>query len=133
MSTIFPTQRDLESRRAQMFPVLTDEQVARVAAFGSMKTVEAGTILFEQGDRDVPFYVVLEGELEVVHPSCRKVEEPVTIHAAREFTGEVSLLAGRRSLVRGRAKTRLGAICVEQTRFRAMLETETDLSELVMR
>jgi thioredoxin reductase (NADPH) len=133
MTTIFPSQRDLESRRAQMFPILTDEQVARIASFGESKTFEAGTILFEQGDRDVPFYVVLEGELEVVHPSCRRAEEPITTQKAREFTGEVSLLANRSALVRGRAKTHLRAIVVLRPRFRALLETESDLSELIMR
>ncbi len=123
---------DLEARRGQMFPALTEEQLARVAAFGVERTFEDGAVLFEQGERDVAFYVVLEGQLEIVHPRG-KLEEAITIHGAREFTGEVSLLADRPALVRARAKGRLRVIRVENVRLRSLIQTDPELSELLMR
>ena len=102
-----------------MFPTLTSEQIARVATFGVEATFEEGQLVFEQGDRDVPFYVVLEGELEIVHPRGR-LEESITIHHPREFTGEMSLLADRRSLVRGRARGSLRVVRVEQEHLRLL-------------
>jgi thioredoxin reductase (NADPH) len=123
---------NLEARRAQMFPVLTAGEVARVAAFGVEKTFEDGQLLFEQGDRDAPFYVILEGELEIVHPRG-KLEEPITVHGAREFTGEVSLLADRPALLRGRAKGRLRVLRVEPARLRSLIQTDPLLSETLMR
>jgi len=127
-----PTVDELAARRAQMFPALTFAQLARVAAAGVEKTFEDGEIVFEQGDSDVPFYVVLEGELEIVHPSG-KLEEPITVHKEREFTGEVSVLTDRRSLVRGRAKGRLRVVRVEHTRLRSLIQTDPEISELLMR
>ncbi len=127
-----PSTFDIESRRAQMFPTLAPEQIARVATFGRERTFESGHVLFEHGARSYPFYVVLEGELEVVHPRGA-VEEPVTIHRRGEFTGEVSLLADRPTFVRGRAKGGLRVIEVENARFRALLQTEAEISEIVMR
>ncbi len=124
--------KDLEARRAQMFPVLSGGELARVGAFGVETTFEDGEIVFEQGDRDVPFYVVLEGELEIVHPRG-KLEEPITVHGAREFAGEVSLLADRPALVRGRARGRLRVIRVERARLRSLIQTDPDLSEVLMR
>jgi len=105
-----PSPSEIDARRAQMFPALSPEQLARASSSGVEQTIEAGTIAFDQGDRDTPFYVLLEGELEVVHPNGKgTLEEPITIHKPNEFTGEINLLTDRRALVRGRAKGRLRA------------------------
>jgi thioredoxin reductase (NADPH) len=123
---------DGESRRAQMFPAFTADQIARVASYGRERTFDDGHVLFERGARGYPLYVVLEGELAVFHPRGA-LEEPVTVHRHGEFTGEVSLLADRPTFVRGRARGQLRVIEVENARFRALLQTETEISEIVMR
>jgi thioredoxin reductase (NADPH) len=123
---------DVEARRAQMFPALTVEQLARVRAFGVEKSFEDGEILFDQGDQDAPFFVILEGQLEIVHPRG-KLEDPITVHGEREFTGEVNMIADQPALVRGRAKGRLRVVRIEHERFRALLQTDSDVSEVLMR
>jgi len=128
----YPAKGALEGRRGQMFPALSASQVARVSAFGREQSFEAGALVWEHGDSAVPFYVVLEGQLEVVHP-YGALERPVTIHEAGEFTGEMALLLGRRTLVRARAKTPLRMLRVEPERFRTLVQTEPELSEIVMR
>ncbi|HZU83369.1 MAG TPA: cyclic nucleotide-binding domain-containing protein, partial [Polyangiaceae bacterium] len=128
----YPAKGELDSRRGQMFPALTAAQVARVATFGREQSFDPGVTVWEQGDSDVPFYVVLDGQLEVVHP-CEALERPVTVHEPGEFTGELALLLGRRSLVRGRARSRLRVLRVDPARFRALVQTDSELSEIVMR
>ncbi len=128
----YPVQSDLEGRRGQMFPALSAAQVARVRAFGTERAFEAGTLLWEQGGTDVPFHVVLEGQLDVVHPDG-EVERPVTTHEAGQFTGEMTMLLGRRALVRGRARTALRVLQVELPRFRALVQTDPEIGETVMR
>lgn len=123
---------DLASRRAQMFPVLTDTDAARAAAFGVERTFPAGAIVWEQGDEHVPFFVVLEGELEVVHPRAGG-EDLITVHGPKEFTGEVSLLTDRRALVRARAKGPLRVSCVAPAKLRSLVQTDPGLSEIIMR
>ena len=54
--------------RTQMFPALTPEQIARVAGMGKTRKVERGEILFEPGDTNVPFFVLLSGSMEIVQP-----------------------------------------------------------------
>jgi thioredoxin reductase (NADPH) len=127
-----PTLQDLETRHAQMFPTLTPAQVARIAPFGVERTFEAGEIVFEQGDYQLPFYVILEGELEILHPRG-ELEERITIHHPGSFTGEVTLLTDRRSLVRARARTRLHTLRVDAARLRSLIQTDPELSELFMR
>ena len=123
---------DLESRRGQMFPKLSDAQIAQIAAFGVEVQFADGDVVFEQGQEHVPFFVVLEGELVVVHPEGPR-EGAVTVHQAKEFTGEISMLARRRSLVRGRAKGVLRAIRVEYDKLRSVVQVNPDLSDVLMR
>jgi thioredoxin reductase (NADPH) len=121
-----------KGRRAEAFPVLTRAQIARLSALGIEKTFAAGEAVFDQGDRMVPFYVVVSGELEVVHPRGKE-EDPITVHVAGEFTGEINLIAERRSLVCGRAKGELRVIRIEPARLQSIVQTDPELSELFMR
>jgi thioredoxin reductase (NADPH) len=115
-----------------MFPVLTPAQRARVAVFGVEKRFELGALLFDQGEPNVPFYVLVEGEIEVVHPHG-KLEELITIHQPGEFTGEVSLLTDRRSLVRARARGSVVTMRIERARLKTLIQTDPELSEHFMR
>lgn len=127
-----PAAFDPESRRAQMFPALDPAVVARLARLGTEQTFPDGAVVFEQGDRDYPFFVVLAGELAIVHPRGGD-EEPITVHRAGEFTGEANMLTGRPSLVRARARGELRVVRVDVARFRTLLQTDSELGEIVMR
>jgi thioredoxin reductase (NADPH) len=115
-----------------MFPALGPAQVARVATLGREHSYSQGTILWDQGDAGVPFFVVVEGQLEIVHPRGGS-EQLVTVHGPGEFTGEMAHLLGRRSLVRARARTPLRVIGVEWPGFRKLVQTDPEISEVVMR
>jgi thioredoxin reductase (NADPH) len=49
----------------------------------------------------VPSFVLLSGSMEIVQPDL-KGEGPVATHGPSEFTGEMTMISGRRRLVRGR-------------------------------
>ncbi len=85
-----------------MFPTLTPAQIARIAAHGSVRQIRQGEVLIEAGDHTVPFFVVLQGHIEVVR-SSGGAETLVTVHGPGQFTGEVNMISGRRSLLRARA------------------------------
>ncbi len=121
-----------KTRRAQMFPAMSDTQVARIAPSGVLQSFAMGATVWEQGDVDVPFYVVVEGELEVVY-AHGTVEDPVIIHHRNDFTGEANLLTHRRALVRGRARTALRVLRFDQAHFQTIIQTDAELSELIMR
>ncbi|MFO0747094.1 MAG: FAD-dependent oxidoreductase [Myxococcota bacterium] len=100
-------------RREQTFPTLTAAQIARIRPFGVEREAAAGELIWEQGQDDVPFMVVLDGELEVAHPDLHG-EHPIVTHGPGQFTGELNLITGRRALVRGRAHTALRLLAVER-------------------
>lgn len=126
------TRRGLEGRREQMFPVLPPALVKRAADFGAECTYQDGALLWQQGDEHVPFFVILSGKVEVMHPQGA-TEDLVTLHEAGHFTGEVSLLSRRRALVLARAKGPVHALRIEPDGFRSLIQNETELSEIIMR
>jgi thioredoxin reductase (NADPH) len=132
MTNLAPTAAEEEIRRARMFPALTKEQIARVRAAGVEQSFPDGAILFEAGDRGVPFYVLLDGRLEIVAPRG-DLEDPVTVHDPGEFTGEVTLLSAGRALVRARAKGSIRVIRVESDALRSLIQTDSDLSNVLVR
>ncbi|HTA91296.1 MAG TPA: FAD-dependent oxidoreductase [Polyangiaceae bacterium] len=127
-----PTSDVLLNRRAQMFPTLSDAQVARVARVATTVELPEGSLLFDEGDYGIPFFVVLEGAITVVHPNGSE-EEPIIVHGPHDFTGEMSMLAGRRGLVRGRVTKPSRLLRVELPQFRNLMQTDSDLSEVLMR
>jgi thioredoxin reductase (NADPH) len=119
-------------RREQMFPTLTPAQIDRIAAIGRRQDVRAGEVLFEPGDQNSSFYVVVEGAIEVVRP-FEGHEEPIVVHQPGSFTGEINMLSARRSLVRARVVADGSLIAVDREHFRGLVHRDSELSEIFMR
>lgn len=49
-------------RLEKIFPKLTPAQMLRIEARGSIRDIQAGDVLVDQGDGTVPFFVVVSGE-----------------------------------------------------------------------
>src|SRR5246500_4058636 len=120
------------SRPEQIFPTLTPAQIRRIAAHGKRRKVRKGEILVEQGDKAIPFFVVLAGELEAVRPGSGS-ETLITIFRAEQFTGEVHTLSDRRALARIRVREDGEVIRVARENVLALVQTEAELSEILMR
>src|SRR5687768_7686143 len=122
----------VESRREQIFPTLSAGQIARLKAHGQRVPLHKGDLVIEPGERMDRMLVVLSGSIEVVRPGVTS-EEPVVIHKAGQFTGEMSTLRGQGSLVRARVAESGEALVLEASRLRSIVQTDAELSELFMR
>ena len=125
------------ARYAEMWPTLSAAQIARIQPFGTLRELAAGEIVFDQGSADTPLLVVLAGEIEIVLPATggpRPTEERlVIVHTPGSFTGEINLIAGRRSLVLGRARTTGQAIALDRAALRALVQRDAEIGELMLR
>ena len=119
-------------RREQIFPVLTEAQLQRIAHYGTRRAVRDGEILFRQGDEGVHFFVVLSGELDVVRPEGDG-ERLVVRHQPGNFTGETAMLSGRRALATGRVRGDGEVVDIPPSALRNLVVTDAELSELLMR
>ena len=119
-------------RREQIFPVLTEAQLQRIAHYGTRRAVRDGEILFRHGDEGVHFFVVLSGELDVVRPEGDG-ERLVVRHQPGNFTGETAMLSGRRALATGRVRGDGEVVDIPPSALRNLVVTDAELSELLMR
>ena len=133
MTDVYPPLKStLSSGAALVFPTLKPAQIERVAAQGRVRQVRPGEVLIEAGEKDAPFFVIKTGQVEVVQPSGA-TEKPVALFLPGQFTGEISILFGRRILVRVRAKEAGEVIEIDREHLLELVQTDSELSEIFMR
>lgn len=116
---------------ALMFPTLTPAQLVRVASRGVKRSTAPGEVLVEPGDTDVPFFVLIEGGLEVTRPSGRG-DLLIAAHRPGQFTGEASMLLGRPALMRVRAGEPSEVVQLTRDQMHALIQNDTDVGTLLM-
>src|SRR5579864_5064549 len=82
------------------FPTLDEAQIARIngCTAAVAKSFQDGQKLFAVGDRDMKFFVVKSGEVEIVDFSGDEPKQ-LTVHRKGQFTGEISHLTGTPAVV----------------------------------
>jgi thioredoxin reductase (NADPH) len=124
-------QSQFAGRSGQMFPHLTDAQIARLKVHGRKIITQKGQILAEPGDR-LPMFVVLSGSLEIIQPTLSG-ETLIVLHTAGSFSGDVGTLRGIGSVVRMRVRDAGEILAIDDAHLRAVVQTDYELSELFMR
>jgi len=120
------------STPSEMFPVLTSTQQARVLAHGERRTVEVGEIVVELNEHVTSVFVVVSGQLHVQQVSNNQ-EHLVAICNPGMFTGELSVLMGRRGLVRIRAAEKSELFEIDRKALQALVETDSEISDIFLR
>ena len=118
--------------RTQAFPVLSVSQIDRIRSCSRSRHVAAGDILFEPGDENVPFYVLLSGRMEIVQEDLAG-EHQIAKHGPGEFTGEMTTISGRRSLARGRVTEPGEFLELTGDDLRSLVARDAELSDIFMR
>lgn len=131
MATLNPHALDAW-RNERAFPVLTPPQIATIAAHGRRRKTTRGEVLIEVGDRTLHFFVVVSGELEALRPMAGS-ETTIVVLVPGQFSGETNLITGRRSLARIRVREAGEIIELEREQLLALVQTNAELSEMLMR
>jgi thioredoxin reductase (NADPH) len=118
--------------REVAFPVLKATDLAALAARGQMREVKAGEVLFREGDRNLSFFVVLEGGVEITEQS-RGTSHSVVIHHAGQFTGDVDVLSGRAVLVTGTVVQDGKVIQLSSADLRRAVDELPELGETIIK
>ncbi|HEX3109547.1 MAG TPA: FAD-dependent oxidoreductase, partial [Thermoanaerobaculia bacterium] len=119
-------------REDQLWPTLTPAQIARIATRGTTRSLAPDDVLIAAGQDDFPFFVVVDGEVVVERDTCDGVQLVVT-YGPGSFSGELNMLAGRRPLATVRARTESTVIEVPRDALLALVQTDAELSEIIMR
>ena len=113
------------------FPKLTEDEVASVAEMAKFCSFEDGEAIFQAGQRGLPFYVVVAGEIAIVDES-RAEPKTIVVHGPGEFTGDVSLLTDRPAVISAYAWGACQAYCVSQAGLRRVIQEIPDLSDKLL-
>jgi thioredoxin reductase (NADPH) len=131
------TERDRGTRSAlaiadpsdQRFPVFSPEVLEELAEFGEHRELAAGDALYHAGEARWDFYVLIEGEVEVVRDD--ESEQLVVVYGPGQFVGELGLLTGQRTYLTARA-TRNGLVLViPHDAFRRLMATKPTISDTI--
>ena len=114
------------------FPVLESRDIAALSRRGTPREVRSGEVLFAEGDRDIGFFLVLDGAIEIVEHS-RGTPHTVVVHQPGEFTGDVDMLSGRAVLVEGRAAHDGRVVQLEAGELRRAVEELPELGETLLK
>jgi thioredoxin reductase (NADPH) len=114
-----------------MFPLLDDAQIGRLAKFGEQRQVQAGAVLFDQGDVNHGVFIVLAGSIEIIAVSSGG-EAALRTFGRGAFTGEVNHLSGRRTLVKCRAREASSLIEIGRANLQHVMQTDAALGEIFL-
>jgi thioredoxin reductase (NADPH) len=116
----------------QVFPKLTPEQLARVAAHGHPRPVHGGEVLMSAGDEAESIFVITTGSIELVR-RLKDADETFATLRPHQFTGETNMLSGRQALVTLRVGEPGEVIEVKRDALVALVQTDSELSDIFMR
>jgi thioredoxin reductase (NADPH) len=116
------------------FPKLSPAQIADIAQCSctTQRHFAAGETLFRIGERDFPMFIIESGTVEILDQSG-DTPRLVRLHEAGEFTGDVSHLTGRPSIVAGMARTATEVYAVPHDAVRDLLNISPELSDIILK
>ena len=121
------------TRRDQMFPALSDAEIARIRRFGTVRRYQRGERLFAAGEPGPGMFVVLKGLVTISQRDGLGHVVPIVRQGPGQFLAEVAQLSGRFALVDGHAEEDVETLLVPPEQLRALIIAEADLGERIVR
>src|SRR3712207_3972148 len=97
MATTVQAERFPDLGDELLYPRMSDAKIAKLEHRGKRRSFAAGELLYDQGARDAPFFVVDEGEVQFID---RRPEGDIPIATAdrRTFLGDIAVFTGEPSI-----------------------------------
>jgi len=127
-----PAEGFLDPDDPVLFPRLTEAQIERLAESAEVLSLSPGDVVFEQGERDAPMYVVLKGAIDVVDRQPDG-DRYFTQCQPGTFAADVSMFTGEPTIARGIAAAETELLAVPPDALRALVAGSDDLGDLLLR
>jgi thioredoxin reductase (NADPH) len=115
------------------FPRLSAAHIAKLTGHGGQRAVEAGEVLFREGDERYDFFVILAGTVTVISGYGTEDERVFAVHGPGRFLGELSLLTGQAALFTTVAQEPGEMLVVPADRLRELVTHDPELGDLILR
>jgi thioredoxin reductase (NADPH) len=124
---------ELAGRRDQMFPQLSDAEIARIRPFGTLRRYSSGQKLFAAGELGPGMFVVLKGAVVLSRRDGLGHVAPFATRGPGQFLAELSQLSGRPALLDGHAAEDVETLVVSPEQLRSLIVAEAELGERIVR
>ena len=123
----------IETRRAQMFPKLSAEEIERLRRFGTVRHYAPGELLITTGEIAPGMSVIVQGKVAVRQRDPLGHLAPILEEGPGDFLAEVGQLSGGPALVDAEALTDVTTLLIPADRLRNVLIVEAELGEKITR
>jgi thioredoxin reductase (NADPH) len=128
----FLKQLGADFRWELAFPELTEDMVERLRAYGEEESFPAGELLYSYGDRKIPMFVVIEGEVDIYLSSAEGDAKIYTRHRKRNFTGEFNLLNSQGAVVEARTVAPSTLLRISRSQLQRLMGAEGDIANVIV-
>lgn len=111
-------------RQTIVFESLTEEQIAHLAERIEYCRLEAGSVLFSEGEVDATLYIVADGVIEMSRKRADGTDEVLGRIGVGDYIGEIGLLTGSARAVTARAITNACFHVLRKDAIAPLLATE---------
>jgi thioredoxin reductase (NADPH) len=113
-------------------PVLTAAQIERIRLVAKARNVTAGEVLYDPNDNTPPAFIVISGVIQIVAIGGGE-ERIVTAYTAGQFSGELLMISGRRSIYRCQVVESGMLLELSARELRKLIARDADLSDIFMK
>jgi thioredoxin reductase (NADPH) len=127
-----PVEGFLDPDHPTLFPRLTAAQIDELAESAETLSLSPGEVLFEQGQRNTPFFVILSGAVDVIdrHPEGDRY---FTQCQPGTFAADISMFTGEPTIAEGIVAEQSSILAVPPDALRTLVASSTELGDLLLR
>jgi thioredoxin reductase (NADPH) len=114
-------------------PVLDAAQLGVLRGYGSERAVDAGDVLFADGDETYDLIVLLTCTADIIKGYSQSGASVVASFGPSEFLGEVGMLTGQRAFLSAVTTSAGRVLIVPVAQVRKVMAQEPGLSDLILR
>jgi thioredoxin reductase (NADPH) len=111
---------------------LNEQELSELRPFAEERAVGAGDVLYSAGDLEYDFFVILEGEAEILRHGIDG-DVVVVTHGPGRFLGELNFLTGQRAYLSARMSQAGRVLAVERPTLRQVMSSRPELSDKIFR
>jgi thioredoxin reductase (NADPH) len=120
---------EIRSTRA---PTLREDQTEILRRYGKTRMTEAGQVLFRAGDTQNDFFVVLEGEVEMIDDFAGEARTMGVMRQGR-FVGDLNMLIGQPIYLSAVVRVGGEVLVISRERLKEVVAEEPNLSDIILK
>jgi thioredoxin reductase (NADPH) len=118
--------------RDPRYPVLREDQIEVLSRYGEARETKAKQVLFRAGDASNDFFVVLEGEVEVIDDFADEVRS-LGVFRASNFLGDLHMLTGQGVPLSAVVREGGELLAIPREQLKKVVSEEPDLSDIILK